>query len=452
MLATMPNSGVPSRRSAVLCAMPAIGHVEPMLVVARELLRRGWRVRMLTGARYAHRVRAAGVEFIALPAEADTLDSVGAQSRNRGLDTINAGVEEAFVRPAAPAGRALLQVLADAPADVVFHDMTFLGVQVLFAQPAEKRPVTVLCGVSAAGFSSRDTAPYGLGTTPARFVPVGRVRNAVLDRVSRWVLAPAHRSVDALLAELGAPGLSGAFFMDILSRSDLLAQFTVEGFEYPRPDGPDHLRFYGPMAAPGGVDIPLPPWWDELDPEVPLVHVTQGTVANTDFTEVIGPALTALEKERVQVVVTGGGRPVGDLPSLPDNAFAADYLPYDQLLPRTSVFVTNGGYGGLHHAMRYGVPIVVAGDSEDKVETSARVHWSGSGISLRTGHPTPAKIRRAVRHILTHPTYADTAARLGRDITAAPGAPGLVDDVETLLRARTQRTASDNSVRQGDEQ
>ncbi|GAA2962332.1 glycosyltransferase [Microbacterium schleiferi] len=117
------------------------------------------------------------------------------------------------------------------------------------------------------------------------------------------------------------------------------------------------------------------------------MHVTQGTVANTDYSEVIIPTLEALADRPVQVAVTTGGRDVSTLPPLPANAFAASYLPYDELLARTSVLVTNGGYGGLHHAMRHGVPIVIAGDSEDKVETSARVQYAGVGGESADGSP-----------------------------------------------------------------
>lgn len=416
--------------------MPAIGHVDPMLVVGRELVARGWRVRMLTGSRYAERVRAAGMEFLALPADADTLDAVGTETRNRGLATINRGVEEAFVRPAYAAARELDAVLDTDPVDVVFHDMTFLGVQTLFARAASERPLTVMCGVGPAGFSSRDAPPYGLGVTPSRVPVWGRVRDAVLRRSARWVLSPAHRALDALLAEFGAPALEGRFFMDVLSRSDLLAQFTVEGFEYPRSDAPEALRFYGPMMAPTAA-VETPAWLAGLDDSLPIVHVTQGTVANTDFSELVGPTLEALEGEFVRVVVTAGGRSVRDLPPLPANAVAADYLPYDALLPLTSAFVTNGGYGGLHQAMRHGVPIVIAGDSEDKVETSARVQWSGAGLSLRTGRPTPDQVRDAVHRVLADARYAATSARLGRAIDAAGGAPALVSDVEAALAARS---------------
>lgn len=425
-------------RSALLCSMPGVGHVGPLLVVAQELHRRGWRVRMLTGARYEPMVTKAGVEFLPLPAAADTLDAIGAsdEKRDRGLATINRGVERAFVDPAGPAAARLEQLLRDEPADVVLHDMTFLGVQTLFGRPPGQRPLTVMCGIGPAGFSSRDTAPYGLGITPMRQPTLNRARNRVLNITARRVLRPVHRSLDRFLADVGAPALGGAFFMDALSRSDLLAQFTVREFEYARSDAPAHLRFYGPMATAATQPTPAPAWFDDLDPNLPLVHVTQGTVANTDYSEVILPTVTALADLPVQVAVTTGGRDVSTLPALPANAFAAAYLPYDELLPRTSVLVTNGGYGGLHHAMRHGVPIVIAGDSEDKVETSARVQAARVGVNLRTGRPKPPAVRAAVQRILADPSYAANARRIGEAIAVAPGAPGLADDIETMLAAR----------------
>lgn len=393
---------------------------------------------MLTGANYRAMVERSGIPFLPLPPEADTLDGIGAgdDERDRGLATINRGVERAFVAPAAPAAAALEQHLREEPADVVLHDMTFLGVQTLFSRLRSERPLTVMCGIGPAGFSSRDTAPYGLGITPLRQPLLNRTRNRVLGMTAKAVLRPVHTALDSFLAGVGAPGLNGAFFMDVLSRSDLLAQFTVREFEYARSDAPWNLRFYGPMATAAAHPTPAPAWFDDLDPALPLVHVTQGTVANTDYGEVIEPTLTALADLPVQVAVTTGGRAVETLPPLPANAFAASYLPYDDLLARTSVLVTNGGYGGLHHAMRHGVPIVIAGDSEDKVETSARVQHAGVGVNLRTGRPTPDAIRAAVQRILADPAYAARARRVGEAIAAAPGAAGLVDDVEAMLAAR----------------
>lgn len=154
-------------------------------------------------------------------------------------------------------------------------------------------------------------------------------------------------------------------------------------------DAPAGLRFIGPVSATGST-APLPPWWDDLDGSRPVVHVSQGKLANHDLGQLIGPALKALAGEDVLVVVATGGRPLDALPPLPANARAATFLPYDDLLPRTSVFVTNGGYGGVHYALRYGVPIVATGGPE----VGARIAWSGVGIRFKQETPSPPRCAR----------------------------------------------------------
>jgi UDP:flavonoid glycosyltransferase YjiC (YdhE family) len=292
-----------------------------------------------------------------------------------------------------------------------------------------------VCGVVPLGISSPDVAPFGLGLPPMRG-PLNRLRNRLLTRLAtRVLLAPMHRQADRTLTAIGAAPLDGRFFMDFVLAADVFAQFTVPPFEYPRRDLPADLRFYGPVSRGVTSTTPLPAWWDELDGR-PIVHVSQGTVANDDFGELVAPTFAALGNEDVQIVVTTGGPPVSALPVTPPNAFAAEFVPYDHLLPRTDVFVTNGGYGGLHYAMEYGVPVVVAGDTEDKPETAARVAWSGIGVDLRTGRPSAQMIRRAVRRVLADPTYAKASARIGAAIRSSPGADGLVADLEDsdLLR------------------
>jgi UDP:flavonoid glycosyltransferase YjiC (YdhE family) len=120
------------------------------------------------------------------------------------------------------------------------------------------------------------------------------------------------------------------------------------------------------------------------------------------------------------------------LPSLPENARAATYLPYDELLPRTSVFVTNGGYGGVQYALRYGVPIVATGGKEDKPEVGARVAWSGVGRRLRTERPMPRALRRDILAVLNEQRYRDASRRIAADMAASPGFACLAAVVDKL--------------------
>ena len=102
----------------------------------------------------------------------------------------------------------------------------------------------------------------------------------------------------------------------------------------------------------------MPPWADDLDGSRKVVMVTQGTVSNHDFSELVVPTLAALADEPdVLVVVTAGGRSSTTIPGpIPDNARLADYLPLDWLLPKVDAIVTNGGYGTVNQALSHGIP------------------------------------------------------------------------------------------------
>ncbi|MCU1472013.1 MAG: hypothetical protein JWQ92_81 [Amnibacterium sp.] len=400
-----------------------------MVAVADAFVRHGWRVRVLSGAPLRSRAEAVGAEFVELPAAGDVHDEEAHSERRAGLKALNEGATAAFLTPAPAAWAALEAALEAEPAELVVAELAFVGAAGIAGLPAESRPTAVVCGVVPLGISSPDVAPFGLGLAPMRG-PLNRARNRVLTRLAtRVLLAPMHREADRTLAAIGAAPLDGRFFMDFVLAADLFAQFTVPAFEYPRRDLPPNVRFYGPVSRGVTSTTPLPTWWDELDNR-PIVHVSQGTVANGDFGELVAPTFAALGNEDVQIVVTTGGPPVSALPAMPPNAFAAEFIPYDRLLPRTDVFVTNGGYGGLHYAMEYGVPVVVAGDTEDKPENAARVAWSGIGIDLRTGRPSARRIRHAVRRVLADPGYMTASARIGAAIRWSRGADGLVDDLE----------------------
>jgi UDP:flavonoid glycosyltransferase YjiC (YdhE family) len=151
----------------------------------------------------------------------------------------------------------------------------------------------------------------------------------------------------------------------------------------------------------------------------------------------IGPTLTALADEDVVVVATTGGRPPSEIPGkLPANARVEAFVAYNALLPKVDVMVTNGGYGGVQFALSNGVPLVVAGDGEDKPDIAARVAWSGVGIDLRTGRPGVARIRGAVRRVLTEPAFGRQARCLQAEIAACDAAVAVADCLEELAGLR----------------
>ncbi|KAA9394498.1 glycosyltransferase [Kocuria coralli] len=417
--------------SVLITSTPVRGHITPLLSIAEALVAAGDRVRFLTGGRYQREVLATGADFLPLPPEADyddrDLDTACPGRRGRsGPAGIRYDMIEIFLKPVPAQLRAVREALGSEPTDVILAETMFAAASVLADLPRSQRPLIASLGIVPLAFKHPDVAPYGLGIRPLPG-PLGRLRNAALTvAAERGVFAPVQRFADDLTREVTGRPMQ-RFFLDWPAGCDLLVQFTVAEFEYPRAGLPDHVRFVGTVSRSAASTIPLPDWWRDLDGRR-VVHVTQGTVANTEW-GLIGTALEALADDDVLVVVSTGGRPVDTLPPrLPGNARVARFLPYDWLLPRTDVLVTNGGYGGVHHALEHGVPIVTAGRTEEKAEVGARVSWSGAGIDLRTDRPSPRRLRRAVRAALDEPRYRARSAAIGAAIGRSPG-PGALHGI-----------------------
>ena len=440
--------------SVLVCSSPLIGHVTPMLAVAAGLVERGHDVRFLTGQRFEHRVAETGATFVPLPAEADFDDTkldetFPGRVGLKGPKGIRFDIKEIFMRPGKAQYQAIQAAFAERPVDAVLAESLFMGAALLLVGANPRRPAVINCGIVPLSLASRDTAPYGLGIPPMPGV-AGRMRNRALQTLTeKVVFGPVQKYADGVAREVTASPFP-TFFMDWPRAADHIAQFGVRDFEYPRSDLPETVHFVGPLsqggaAAAGGATAPaLPEWWADLDAGRPVVHVTQGTVANRDFDDLVRPAIAGLADDDVLVVVTTGGRPLDSLSGpLPRNVRVASYLPYDELLPKTDVLVTNGGYGGVQFALRHGVPLVVAGETEDKTEVSARVAWSGTGINLRTNRAKPEAVAKAVRAVLSDPSYREASTRIGVAIRDSRGVDELADLLESLSASRAPRAEAD---------
>jgi UDP:flavonoid glycosyltransferase YjiC (YdhE family) len=172
-----------------------------------------------------------------------------------------------------------------------------------------------------------------------------------------------------------------------------------------------------------------------IESSVPIVHVTQAT-QNVDPHDLIEPAVAALGRQPVQLVVSTGRRGEASVPfPVPPNARVADLVPYESLLPRTDVMITNGGWGGVLAALAHGVPLVVAGGDIDKPEIAARVAWSGAGVNLRTGRPSARAVLRAWRAVSTDASFRANAERIGALLREHDGPREVVEHTLELLGA-----------------
>jgi len=403
----------------LLCTIPIAGHVSPGKALACALIQRGHEVWWYTGGAFKPLVESTGAKFVLIQSWSDYSDPdnvpkavTDQRQALRGPAQLKFDLKHFFIDVAAGQVKDIAQILETFRADVVVTDSFFLGGGWLWEQGG---PPWAEFGISTFGFSSRDTAPFGLGLQPQASL-VGRWRNHSLHWLFEQVLwRDLTTHTNKVRASLGLPASRKTFF-DTLSPFLYLAG-TVPSFEYPRSDLPPQVHFVGPLLSSIFLPVVPPTWWSDLQGGQPVVLVTQGTIA-TALQDLLLPTLTALAQTDVLVVATTGGADPAALPvPLPPNARVEPYISFVDLLPHVDVMISNGGFNGVQMALAHGIPLVVAGSTEDKPEICARVEWSGVGINLKTKSPRPGQIKAAVNQLLTDPSYRSKAQQLQAEMS-----------------------------------
>lgn len=417
--------------------IPVVGHVSPAVSIARELVKRGHEVCWYTGSAFQPTVEATGARFTPITSWLDysypenvPQEWMAQRESLKGPALLKFDLKCFFIDPALGQVKDCIKILNEFPADVLLADSMFLGASWISTQTG--LPYAGF-GTSVLALSSRDTAPFGLGVLPNPS-PLGRVRNQALNWLfQQIILRDLTVYTNKLRSQLGLPASSTGFF-DTLSPFLYLSP-NVPDFEYPRSDLPAQIHFIGPLLPAFAIEFTPPAWWNELDGDRPVIHVTQGTVT-TNPDNLIVPTLRALEHEPVLVVATTAGKPLA-LDPIPTNARIAPFIPHSDLMPLVDILITNGGYNGVQMALAHGVPLVVSGQTEDKPEVAARVEWAGVGINLRTKTPTPKQIREAVKTLLTEHRYKTKAKQFQTEIDRYD-APALASTLLEQLAATKQ--------------
>ncbi len=419
--------------SILICTHPITGHINPALVIARKLAQSGHTVRFYTGAKFKAKIGAAGAQYVPMTRAYDYDDAnltlaFPERAKLASLNQIKFDFKHVFIEQIVGETEDLRDLFKTWKPDVVLSDPAFTGAMVLYQKG--EIPLWAVFNISVLGLPSKDVPPFGLGMMPD-YSLIGKLKNQMLSFIATNVI---FRDVNAFLYEhLAKVGLPPQPFAPMFSPM-LYLQPTVAAFEYPRTDLPDSVHFIGPLLPELKGNFQTPAWWDDIvNTSKPVALVTQGTVA-TQFDELIAPTLQALANEDVLVVATAD--PAALKLPVPSNVRMEKFIPFDQLMPHVDVMITNGGYGGVTFALAQGVPVICAGNTEDKPEVGNRAAYTGVGINLKTNRPTPEQVRNAVKTILSDGRYKANAEQMKAEFAKQDAAVEAVALIEKLVATR----------------
>lgn len=388
----------------------------PVIPLVRALVQSRHEVRWYAGRRFRGQVEAAGARFAGYEQAYDYDDrdydaAFPGRSGLTGLNRVRFDLLNLFIEQAGKQHRDLTAILARFPADVVLGDPSMLA-----AVTVEETggPPSAIYNISYLGLPGREVPPCGLGMMPSASL-LGRARNRALRfLVPNVVFREASQALARVCAEIGvAPR---RFEGSVLS-PNLFLQPTAGAFEYPRSDLPPQVHFIGALLPDRPAEFVAPSWWEELVAgRRPVILVTQGAAATVPG-ELVGPTIRGLVDDDVMVIAAGVRDPDElALASLSPNVRVERFIPFTPLLPFVDVFVTNGGFGGVQHALSNGVPIVIAGMTEDTPEIGNRVAYAGAGIHVRTSTPTSQQVADAVRALLRDSRYRAAAEAIQSEL------------------------------------
>ena len=416
------------------------GNVPPQLGMARRLIDRGHRVRVLGDPAIERGVRAIGAQFAPFRSaphhnlrsrDADRVEDWRPRSPLRQLERTTSqimfGPAEAYARDV------IAEIDRWAPDALAVNYMLFGA---LVAAERSGLPTATIMHTTYL-MPTPGVPPFGLGLRPARG-RLGRLRDRLLrSMMVRTFDRQGRAPLNAARAALGLEPLASVF--DQVTRSHRILVLTARGYDFAaRADLPRGVVYVGPqLDDPSWAAAWRSPWPPAGEP---LVVVSLGSTYQ-DQGALTQRIIDALGQLRVRGLITLGGVFAPTDFHLPANVAAVESAPHAMVLPHARAVVAHGGHGTTMKALAHGVPVLTVPLGRDQADNAARVVEAGAGLRVGRG-ARPGVIRRAVARLLDEPAFAAGARMLAAEIAADVATDRATRELEALAARACPRHAA----------
>jgi len=293
---------------ALLVSTAAIGHLNPLLAVGRILMSDGHEVMGLSSNYLRGRIEDIGAKFRSFGPAADFDPRSGGKKSGEirtappGPEKLRVILDHFFADYMLPQYESVKETLREFPADIIIGDHLMLGVLPMLLGPRSQRPAIALLGTTYLISRRDDGAPNDAGFPLALSEEQRKAAAALGQEFDRLVFNPVADHINRELAEIGVRPLQMNLYDAMVELPDAYLQLTVPRFELPRQKPTPSVHFVGPLPITPN-QAPIPEWKNDLDGSRKVVLVTQGTLSNDDFSQLVIPTLDALANEPDVIVL-----------------------------------------------------------------------------------------------------------------------------------------------------
>ena len=406
-----------------LIAPPLPGHLNPLLALAGDLVRRGHHATFLHQPDAARMVSRPGIGFHAI-----------------GASTHPPGSLDAFIARMAelngPFGLRAMIAETAAQTDMIAREapgaMRALGIDAVVADQmepgaglaAEHLGLPFVTTATGLPINREPGVPPPYVDWPYDPSERGLWKNRGGYRVSDWLMSGVGDTIARNAARLGLPPRRRAD--EGFSPAAQLSQ-CVAGLDFPRAELPGSFHYLGPWRDRDGE-------WSPPDADTrPLVFCSLGTLQGSRAS-IFGNVAAACAPLNLRLVIAHGGRlnPCA-IARLPGDPLVYDFVPQRAVLGRCVAAITHAGFNTVLDALSFGVPLVAMPLAFEQPATAARLARAGVAEIVPKG-AGPKQLRRVIQQVLAEPSYGANAARLQAEIASAGGVRRAADLTEACLR------------------
>lgn len=400
-------------KSFLLATWEGGGSVPPMLDLARRLVERGHRVRVMSDACNRPESEAAGARFIpwtrapSKPERSRQFDTWDDWSQANPAEGFANLMQNVLAGPALAFARDVTEALEREPADLVVASEMLFGVHLGCEALGQRH---VLLGVNIPLFPLPGFIPLGPGLRPARTAEE-RALHAEVAAMNEAMLAAHLPDFNAARAALNLAPIARIVDQHAAAEAQFIA--TARAFDFAPASLPAKLRYVGPLL---GEPVWARAWRTPFaaDDERPLALVSFSTTFQ-NHAGVLQKVIDAVAALPMKAVVTLGGSIGADEVRGAENVALLESAPHARVLSQAALAVTHGGHGTVMKTLVAGKPLLILPHGRDQEDNAVRVTERGAGLRLDRSADAEA-IGAALSMLLSEPSYTAAAEALGAAI------------------------------------
>ena len=410
----------------------AIGHLNPMCALGRELLRRGHRVTLFGVPDVQPKIAKSGLEFYEIGATdfpPGSIEEVYKQLGDlSGLPGLKFSIQF-FQKEAAMLFREAPTAIQQAGVEALIVDQVTVGVGTV--ADFLGLPFVTLCNALLT-YREPGVPPY---FTHWQYQNVwwARLRNQLGNALANYLTRPLWKQIMHQRQQWQLSPLRQR--QDFYSQLAQICQLPAP-FDFPREQLPRWMHYTGPLQDPSGLEpvafnSPEFPF-DQL-PQTPIIYASLGTLQNRNWEVFHCIAEACLNLEAQLVISLGNPQQAVSEVSFPGSPIVVAYAPHQQVIQRSSLVITHAGMNTVIGTLSAGVPLVAIPITNEQPGIAARLARTGAGKVVPLADLNASSLRAAIVEVLNQPTYRDNAAKIQTAIQESGGVQRAADIVEKAI-------------------